>query len=61
MNNKLIHEYLDMKTKIIFATGNANKMREIKEILGEDADIERDAAQEGSAITMILFRQPKKK
>ena len=33
----------------------------MKEILGEDADIERDAAQEGSAITMILFRQPKKK
>ncbi|MCR5580545.1 MAG: RdgB/HAM1 family non-canonical purine NTP pyrophosphatase [Pseudobutyrivibrio sp.] len=25
-----------MKTKIIFATGNANKMREIREILGED-------------------------
>lgn len=33
----------------------------MKEILGEDADIEKDAAQEGSAITMILFRQPKKK
>ena len=26
-----------MKTKIIFATGNANKMREIREILGEDS------------------------
>ncbi len=25
-----------MKTKIIFATGNANKMREIREILGEE-------------------------
>ena len=25
-----------MKTKIIFATGNQNKLREIKEILGED-------------------------
>ncbi len=25
-----------MKTRIIFATGNANKMREIREILGED-------------------------
>lgn len=25
-----------MKTKIIFATGNKNKLREIKEILGED-------------------------
>ena len=25
-----------MKTKIIFATGNVNKMREIKEILGEE-------------------------
>ncbi|MBO6128282.1 MAG: XTP/dITP diphosphatase [Pseudobutyrivibrio sp.] len=25
-----------MKNKIIFATGNANKMREIREILGED-------------------------
>ena len=25
-----------MKSKIIFATGNANKMREIREILGED-------------------------
>ena len=25
-----------MKTKIVFATGNANKMREIREILGED-------------------------
>lgn len=25
-----------MKTKIIFATGNPNKLREIKEILGED-------------------------
>lgn len=33
----------------------------MKEILGEDADIEKDAAQEGSAITMILFKQPKKK
>lgn len=29
-----------MKTKVIFATGNANKMREIREILGEkDFDI----------------------
>ena len=25
-----------MKTKVIFATGNANKMREIREILGEE-------------------------
>ncbi len=25
-----------MKTKIVFATGNANKMREIREILGEE-------------------------
>ena len=25
-----------MKTKIIFATGNKNKLREIKEILGEE-------------------------
>ena len=33
----------------------------MKEILGEDADVEKDAAQEGSAITMILFKQPKKK
>ncbi len=32
----------------------------MKVILGEDADIEKDAAQEGNAITMILFRTRKK-
>ncbi len=34
----------------------------IKEILGDDADIERDACTEGGSITMILFNTtPKKK
>lgn len=46
-----------MKTKIIFATGNANKMREIREILGEDnydiksmkeAGIDCDIVEDGS-------------
>ena len=32
----------------------------MKVILGEDADIEKDAAQEGNAITMILYRTRKK-
>ncbi len=47
-----------MKTKIIFATGNANKMREIREILGEDnydiksmkeAGIDCDIIENGSS------------
>lgn len=33
----------------------------MKELLGDDADIEKDASQEGNTITMILFRTPKKK
>jgi translation initiation factor IF-3 len=33
----------------------------MKQILGEDAEIERDACTEGNAITMILFRTAKKK
>ena len=32
----------------------------MKVILGEDAEIEKDASQEGNAITMILFRSKKK-
>ncbi|MDN5279299.1 MAG: translation initiation factor [Clostridiales bacterium] len=32
----------------------------MKEILGDDADIEKDAAQEGHSITMILHRAKKK-
>ncbi len=32
----------------------------MKEILGEDAEIEKDAAKEGHTITMILFRTKKK-
>jgi translation initiation factor IF-3 len=32
----------------------------MKVILGEDAEIEKDAAQEGNSITMILFRTKKK-
>jgi translation initiation factor IF-3 len=32
----------------------------MKIILGEDAEIEKDVAQEGNAITMILFRTKKK-
>jgi len=46
-----------MKTKIIFATGNANKMREIREILGEadyeilsmkEAGIDCDIVEDGT-------------
>ena len=33
----------------------------MKEILGDDADIEKDAAKEGNTITMILFRNKNKK
>lgn len=45
-----------MKTKVIFATGNANKMREIREILGEkdfeiysmkEAGIDLDIVEDG--------------
>lgn len=32
----------------------------MKVILGEDAEIEKDASQEGNAITMILFNAKKK-
>lgn len=32
----------------------------MKEILGDDADIEKDAAQEGNTISMILYRNKKK-
>lgn len=46
-----------MKTKIIFATGNANKMREIREILGnekyeilsmKEAEIDCDIVEDGA-------------
>lgn len=32
----------------------------MKEILADEADIEKDAAQEGNSITMILYRNKKK-
>lgn len=32
----------------------------MKEILGDEADIEKDAVQEGSSISMILYRHKKK-
>ncbi|MCF0129317.1 MAG: non-canonical purine NTP pyrophosphatase, partial [Pseudobutyrivibrio sp.] len=46
-----------MKKKVIFATGNSNKMREIREILGNDdyeilsmkeAGIEVDVVEDGA-------------
>ena len=55
-----------MKTKIIFATGNPNKLREIKEILGEEkydiltmkqAGIDIDIVEDGKTFEDLQARR----
>jgi translation initiation factor IF-3 len=66
-----IREFLDEGDKVkvsVFFRGRERAHMEVgfkvvtrmKEILGEDAEIEKDASYEGSTITMILHRTKKK-